>query len=223
MPAKNKIKTYQKNSFYHIYNRGVAKQSIFLNSQDYKVFLSYLKLYLSPPNTNELNKRLEQTKNWQEKDKINRLKNLKNFSKDVDLIAYCLMSNHFHLLIKQKPKLAIKEFMQSLGTKYSMYFNKKYNRVGSLFQGTYKAVMIKSDEQLLHLSRYIHLNPNPKGSNPFEYPYSSLSNYLGKINQIWIKPQEILKFFKQDHPGFSYKNFILEKENKANIQNFTLD
>ena len=152
MPARNIVKEYLPDSYYHIYNRGVEKRIIFQDEADYKVFLSYLKLYLSPPP--ELPKEIsDQYRAIAEKLQLN------NYCNEIKLSAFCLIPNHFHLLIKQNPVNGINRFMQSLCTKYSMYFNKKHKRIGKLFQGHYKAVLVKTEEQLLHLSRYIHLNP----------------------------------------------------------------
>jgi putative transposase len=213
MPAKNRIKIYQENGYYHLYNRGVAKQPIFLDDQDYKVFLSYLKEYLSPPLQGRTLKSYPSRKH-------------KNFSNEIDLLCYCLVKNHFHLLAKQQKEDGITRFVRSLITRYSMYFNNKNNRVGSVFQGRYKAVLVSSDEQLLHLTRYIHQNPDPTGPDPvgfLNYKYSSLPNYLGKFKQNWVKPQEVLKFFKQDHPTLSYQAFVTENQNKNLIQDITID
>ena len=150
MPTRHRIKTYVENSFYHIYNRGVEKRIIFQDDQDYRVFLYYLKLYLSPP---------ESVKSLQKKGQSfiikPRQRPLNNFYNEINLLAYCLMPNHFHLLLKQKPANGIEKFMRSFGTKYVQYFNKRYRRIGPLFQGTYKGVLIETDEQLLHLSRYL--------------------------------------------------------------------
>src|SRR3990170_2216093 len=100
MPAKNRIKEYSENSYYHIYNRGVEKRLIFLDQQDYGVFLSYLKEYLLPKNEKELFSRLSNpTLSPKEKDKILKLLRLNNFAGEITLLAYCLMPNHFHLLI----------------------------------------------------------------------------------------------------------------------------
>jgi putative transposase len=209
MPGKNIIKEYRSDSFYHIYNRGVNKGDIFLSKFDYQSFLSFLKIYLSPKNTKELQQSLEIAVGWQEKDKIIRLLRLNNFSQEISLLAYCLMPNHFHLLIKQSTSIAIQSFIRSLLSKYSMYFNFIHKRTGPLFEGRYKAVLVKSEEQLVHLSRYIHLNPKEKSST---WKYSSLPNYLGQINQIWVKSNEILSYFSEEKPGFSYKSFIDQKD-----------
>lgn len=160
MPAKNSLKIYTPGGYYHIYNRGVEKRSVFQDKQDYEVFLSYLKTYLLPKDENSLREKLsDPTIGCREKDKILRLIRLNNFADEITLLAYCLMPNHFHLLIKQRSNIAIDRFMNSLSTRYTMYFNRKNNRVGSLYQDVYKAVLVQSDEQLLYLTKYIHRNP----------------------------------------------------------------
>jgi putative transposase len=198
MPARNSVKQYLENSYYHIYNRGVAKQEIFRDKQDYSVFLSYLKTYLIPQ------------KNILPK------KRLKNYSKEITLLCYFLMPNHFHLLIKQKSQNAINQFMQSLCTKYTIYFNRKYKRIGPLFQGRYKAVLVETDEQLLHLSRYIHQNLTrsdlvTRSDLTLETDYSSRKNYIGSVKQEWVKTDEILSQFSTKNGINSYKAFMGEK------------
>src|SRR3989344_8907196 len=155
MPKKNSIKTYVKNGYYHIYNRGVEKRTIFEEDFDYKVFLNYLKEYLEPVNETKKRKTIFTLKGGSFQGVPHQPK---NYFQRIELIAFCLMPNHFHLLIKQNDQKVIEHFMRSLATRYSMYFNKKYKRVGKLFQGHYKAVLVSDDRQLLHLSRYIHLN-----------------------------------------------------------------
>lgn len=157
MPAKNSRKTYATNCYYHLYNRGVEKRTIFQDQQDYGVFLSYLKEYLLPKDEAELNKKLSDPDiSYQDKDKVLKKLRLNNFNQEITLLAYCLMPNHFHFFLKQKSMGAIDKFMNSLGTRYTMYFNRKYKRVGSLYQGVYKAVPITSDAQFVYLSKYIH-------------------------------------------------------------------
>lgn len=93
----------------------------------------------------------------------------KNYHGQIELLAYCLMPNHFHFLVKQTTDRAIAEFMQSLILKYVMYFNKKYKRVGSLFQGRYKTVLINDERQFVYITKYIHRNPIdilPAGPGP---------------------------------------------------------
>lgn len=203
MPAKNVVKIYKENSYYHIYNRGVAKNKIFLDDKDYKTFLFYLKFYL----TLELHDKDLQGRTL----KVPPSKIPNNFTDEIKLVAYCLMPNHYHFLIYQKRKDMIQHFMRSLGTKYSMYFNRRYERVGPLFQGKYKGVLVDSEEQFIYLSKYIHQNPIeilPAGSDLEGYKYSSYLNYLGVINQTWVKPRDILDLYTDNNKQISYKQFI---------------
>src|SRR3972149_7409859 len=154
MPAKNSIKQYVENGYYHIYNRGVEKRRIFEDEQDYAVFLSYLKTYLTPKDINLLQKELSEATDALKRASILRQIKLNNFSGEIKLLAYCLMPNHFHMLIKQSSSDSIDNFINSLNTRYVMYFNRKYKRIGPLFQGGYKAVLIETDEQLSYLSAY---------------------------------------------------------------------
>lgn len=141
------------------------------------------------------------------------------------------MPNHFHLLVKQNEnKDSLKEFMQSLLTRYSMYFNKKYERVGSLFQGKYKAIIVMDEMYLLHLSRYIHINPY-EFTNDLVNAYSSYGEYLGTRHSNWIDPSLILAYFenKKFLPEFkkviTYKSFVenYTKRNKKDLENITLE
>lgn len=197
MPKKNIVKEFKENTFYHLYNRGVAKLPIFLDEEDYKTFLGYLKIYLTSLQGLTL--------------KVAPSRKLKNFTEQVDLLSYCLIPNHFHLLVFQKNPNDISYFMKSLGVKYSMYFNRKYKRVGTIFQGAYKAVEVISENQLLYLSKYIHRNPT--GFDPVgwkEYKYSSYGNYLGLFKQVWVKTDLILSYFSKTNLNNSYKSFVEE-------------
>lgn len=190
MPAKNSIKIFIPNGYYHLYNRGVEKRTIFIDQQDYAVFLSYLRNYLDPTLGSDP----------------------KSLADKMQLIAFCLMPNHFHLLVKQNTIDGITKLMRSMCTKYVMYFNKKYNRVGTLFQGKYKGVLVDNDTYLLHLSRYIHLNPS-LGSDPKNYQYSSYRIFLEDTRSSWVKTEEILSFFKRarkigSKDYLSYQSFI---------------
>ena len=83
----------------------------------------------------------------------------KNHAEEIDLLAYCLMPNHFHLLVYQEKINSMNHFLRSVATKYAMFFNRKYDRTGHLFEGIYKAVLVETEEQLIYLSKYIHRNP----------------------------------------------------------------
>ena len=223
MPGKNVLKVYLENSYYHLYNRGVEKRKIFQGEQDYAVFLSYLKNYLLPKDEKNLRQLLSVPNiSYREKDNLLQLLHLNNFADQVTLIAYCLMPNHFHLLLKQNSKIAIDRFMRSLCTRYTMFFNKKYKRVGPLCQSVYKAVPVESDEQLLYLTSYIHRNPLSETDNLFSQP-SSLAEYLGQRNTSWLHPEEILKFFSKSNPNISYDTFVRQSEDLSSVSKLLLD
>lgn len=226
MPSKNTYKIYAENTYYHIYNRGVEKRKIFKDEQDYKVFLNYLKEYLSPPHDRN---DFKTTFNLQGQTFKGVRRLPKNYHKEIELTAFCLMPNHFHLLIKQVNKNSMQRFMQSLITRYSMYFNKRYDRVGTLFQGRYKAALITGESYLLHLSRYIHLNPS-EHTTDLEGWYSSYSNYLGKKAADWLKSDLILSFFDQAKLPFlektnTYKDFVekYKKDSQRILGKLTLE
>lgn len=158
-----------------------------MDEQDCSMFLYYTKIYLSP--IEELKEQALLIP------RLNRFLQL-NLSKEINLLSFSLMPNHFHLEVVQFTRDGMIKFMRRLTTSYVMYFNKKYKRVGGLFQNRYKAVLIENDEFLLHLSRYIHSNPM-KTNLPIDFTkFSSYPYYLGQKNASWIKPQEILGYFK---------------------------
>lgn len=217
MPPKNSLKTYVDDGYYHIYNRGVAKSTIFEDRDDYVAFLADLKFYLSPIPKHFKGSTLKVSQD----DKTYIYfpsQQPKNHNGKIDLVAYCLMPNHFHLCIRQTDKMSMTAFMRSLSTKYSMYFNKKYERVGPLFQGIYKAVLIHDEQQFLYLTKYIHRNPlDLMMSNREElssYPYSSYRNYLGIIHQDWIHVENVLTYFSKSNPRTNYENFVEGSESE---------
>ncbi|OIP57556.1 MAG: hypothetical protein COX79_01945 [Candidatus Levybacteria bacterium CG_4_10_14_0_2_um_filter_36_16] len=201
MPSKNIIKSYVEGGYYHIYNRGVEKRQIFLDNQDCVVFQRYLKLYLGEP---------EEIKKIQ----IPRLQNFlkHNMHDEFTLLAFSLMPNHIHLEIKQKNADSMIKFMKRLTTSYVMYFNRKYKRVGALFQNAYKATLIENDSYLLHLSRYIHLNPTKIKHKEIDFEdFSSLPYYLGTKSASWLDTNEILSYFRGLNikgKGTTYKEFV---------------
>lgn len=228
MPGGNARKQYAEDSYYHIYNRGVEKRLIFQDTQDYYVFLSYLKDYLIPKDEKGLRDKLaDPNTSYKERDKIIKLLRLNNFAKEITLLAFCLMPNHFHFQIKQNGENSIDKFMNSLGTRYSMYFNRKYKRVGPLYQGVYKAVLITTDEQLLELSRYIHKQAlalqGQAWERGMEEQPSSYLDYIGKRKAHWVHPEEILGFFSKTNPKLSYEAFVKEEDDVETIYKLILE
>src|SRR6185369_10812254 len=123
---------------------------------------------------------------------------------DLELNAYCLMPNHFHLLCYQYSVDGVTKLMRGTCTAYTMYFNKKYKRRGPLFENSYRAVPILRNEQLQHISRYVHLNHKDFR----RWPYSSLGDYLNSARP-WVSPLRILELFDNTK---QYHDFVLDYE-----------
>lgn len=184
--------------YYHIFNRGVNKLPIFIGVQDYKRFIKSMLYYqlAGPKPSFSLFSPLSQ-----ELDKDNKI---------IEVNCYCLMPNHFHFLLKQTKDGGISEFLRKFSNSYTKYFNTKHNRVGPILQGEFKAVLIESNEQLLHLSRYIHLNPFVSGQtkNLDEYIWSSYLEYVGLSDKEVCLKDIILDQFKLPQ---DYKQFVLDQ------------
>lgn len=186
------------NEYYHLYNRGNSKQNIFLNKEDYVHFVKLLYLCNS---TRSITLR-DITMNTYDFDREETL---------VNIGAYCLMPNHFHLLVKEKTEKGISKFMQKISTAYSMYFNQKYIRTGGLFEGKFKSQHAGKDRYLKYLFSYIHLNPikliepkwREKGIKNIKnavkylrtYHYSSYLDYLNE-DRLRLKILDKNKFPK---------------------------
>lgn len=175
MPSRNTIKVDSANTYYHVYARGNRKEPIFLDDADYAYFIKLFDRYLSK----------EQRKN-----KLGYT--YPTYSKKIELLAYCLMQNHFHLLIYQCEQGAMTGFMRGLMTSYSLYYNLKYKRTGHVFESNYKASKIDQQNYLEHISRYIHLNPRYWK----RFPYSSLQYYFEKSQPDWLLPAKITSLFR---------------------------
>lgn len=121
------------------------------------------------------------------------------------------------------------KLMQSLLTKYVIYFNKKYTRVGGLFQSTYKTVRIRNEEQFTYITKYIHRNPLPSFPTRLhleglkDYKYSSYGNYLGLFNQVWVKMDDILYHFSKTGFKNSYQEFVEESGDIARVYDEMID
>jgi len=185
-------KEHGKDCFYHIYNRGNTKSEIFIDDEDYSFFLHKLRQNLFP--SQFINKNI-----------LLRSQPLPDNA--FSLISYCLMPNHFHLLLKQNSEISPSRLMLKLCTSYSMYFNKKYDRVGHLFQDQFKQVLVNQDNHFKWLIAYIHQNPKiGRLVNDLEkYKWSSYSDYI-KTNESLLCDQSIVQeSFKS---GDDFKRFV---------------
>lgn len=188
MPSRNVLKVDIPQSFYHIYARGASRQSIFREPSDHFVFIELFRRYLSD----------EEIKDSAGIPYV-------KLDDDIELLCYCLMSNHFYLLVYQIHEHAMQRLMRGVMTAYSRYFNKKYQRSGSLFESRYKASLVSNDTYLMHISRYIHLNPRQWQT----YPYSSLKNYMAECDDDWLREGRILELFTNHQ---AYTEFISDYE-----------
>ncbi|OHA60992.1 MAG: hypothetical protein A2556_02220 [Candidatus Vogelbacteria bacterium RIFOXYD2_FULL_44_9] len=180
--------SFEEGEMYHLYNRGANKQPIFVNDHDR--FRLLILLYCCN-GTKEFHISNHKSLSLEEYFLIDRGEPI------VEILAYCLMPNHFHLLVKEITKGGISLFMQKVLTGYGMYYNAKHSRTGPLFEGRFKAQHVDSDEYLEYLLAYIHLNPiktkdeeswsgkkivDPVLAKEFlsNYRFSSYPNFLGK-------------------------------------------
>lgn len=194
MPSRNVIRQDASDSYYHVYARGASKAKIFLEPVDKSYFLRLFERYLS--------KEIAKNKQGFVYPKYN---------KQIKLLCFCLMDNHFHLLIYQGEQYSLSTFMKSLLLSYSMYFNLKYKRSGSLFESRFKSVLIDTDTYLLHISRYIHLNPQ----NWKRFPFSSLQYYSSKTGPNWLCTEKILALFQNRS---EYLEFVEDYEENKQIR-----
>lgn len=186
-------KQFGQGGYYHIYNRGNNKQDIFLDEEDRKCFLFRIREALYPEYASGRRKPLP----------------IGSFT----LLTYCLMPNHFHLLIRQNLLTPVSEFIKKLCTGYSKYFNKKHDRVGHLFQDQFKAILIPNDSYLMWVSAYIHQNPKVAGlvEKAEEYSWSSYKDYIGLRNGTLCERDFILGMFKDAN---DYKLFVEDSYEK---------
>lgn len=201
--------------YYHIFNRGVDGRLIFQTRLEYKQLLSTIDYY----QYSNLPFRHSRFKELALADRLSLMYELDcNNEKRVEITCFCLMPNHFHLLLHQLTDNGVSEFMQQVQDSYTKYFNLKNNRTGVLFSGNFKSVLVESDIQLLHLSRYIHLNPYSSGivstvEDVFTYPWSSLNEYMNNSRENITNNKIILDQF--NYKIEKYMEFIV---NRADYQ-----
>ncbi len=171
----------------HVFNRGNNKDKIFFDEQDYKAFLFRLGLALGYDEKELRNEELLSLPN-------SRIRITDTNKNDFRLHAFCLMPNHFHLLIEQTGNNSISKIISKVCTSYAKYINKKYGRVGHVFQDQYKAVQIEDNEQLMWVSAYIHMNPvkDDLSRHPSKYIWSSYNDYVGN-RKLPITYTDLLK------------------------------
>jgi len=199
---------------YHIFNRGVEKRDIFMNDGDYLRFVHNLYEFNNEEQVSNLNYYINSKNGGIEKRYMKRDTGPRKLL--VEVLVFTLMPNHYHLLLRQTRDNGIVKFMQKLGTGYTNYFNKKYDRVGSLLQGRFKAAMVNSNEHFIHLPFYIHTNPldlNYRSSTSIEflegYRWSSFPDYIGKRNFPFVTERNFILDTFGGHE--KYREYTMER------------
>lgn len=192
---------------YHVFNRGINHQPTFTDAFEYKRAIAVIDYYrfANPPLKFSVLLKLSQENRTQI------LTDMKtDYSKLIEILSFCLMPNHFHFLLKQVQDNGISKFLSNFQNSYTRYFNTKNERDGAMFLGQFKAVLVETDEQLMHVSRYIHLNPTTSYvvkdfDSLLNYPWSSLPEYLNNkpkiceistIMEIFGKPANYERFLE---------------------------
>lgn len=165
--------------YLHIYNRGIDRRAIFREPADYFYMMTLFDRYLTE------NRKFDSYS-----------REYPNYSRRLSLLSFCLMPNHLHLEIEMRDPLAAQKFMQSLKTAYAKYYNRKYKNSGYVFESRYHRRLLNAEADILHLSRYVHLNPLALSPDYESYPYSSLHNYLNSDAPAWLKTEPILSYFE---------------------------
>lgn len=202
---------FENETVYHVFNRGVEKRVTFLEKKDYHRFLETVAYY-------QFDQALPFSRYFDlaSKNKLEgqQVSGLKTVGKRISILAYCLMTNHFHFLMKQEKEEGLSTFISDVCDSYTRFFNIKYERLGNLFQGTFKAKSVRDESSLLQVSRYIHLNPiisskSFRRNNLASYPYSSYSKWLTLNDDALVSVKEVTRFLKL--VGKDYRDFVESK------------
>ena len=211
------------NSYYHICNRSNDQKPIFSEGKDYARFLFFILYYQAPIPFYNLGR---QTSYFLKHSAFTITPEITEkiiTQRKVVLNSFAIMPNHFHLLIQEKVEMGVSQYTQRVQTGYAKYYNAKYKKQGHLFQGSFRAVPVKTDEQLLYLSAYIHRNPrdlNEWKNKESKYPWSSYQDYIHNRWGELLKPEVILQQFSNSK---SYRNFVETSTAKLKEGEFSVE
>lgn len=212
-----------KDHYYHIFSRSISKYVIFNSPQEYSRMIEALKLYRFTEFSHSFSKFISLDPSTQ-KAVTSNLDN--NSPVLIEIVAYCLMPTHIHLLLKQIADNGISQYMAKVLNSYTRYFNIKHRRIGPLWAGRFKSVLVSDDEQLLHLTRYIHLNPTSASvaESPGDWKFSSYIEYTdpdGKKETI-CSYDNLFDFTPKE-----YQKFVLDQKSYqqelSHIKHFLID
>ena len=199
----------QTEHYYHIYNRGVEKINIFKDKYDY---IRFLRSMIGFNTIKPIGSLFLQDKLKEEKSAIRGETSLKEVSPLAEIVCYCLIPNHEHMILKQLVDNGISKFMHKLNGGYTMYFNKKYKRNGSLFQGVFKSAHIKSEEKLWQLSCYVNCNYEiHKLGKAENWTWSSYLDFIGRRQGQLINKKIILNEFKDIDEYIKYSKVVIKE------------
>ena len=220
MPSIYYQRIFVPGSYYHIYNRGAHQQKLFLDEKDYQTFTEILGYYLTYPQGIAQSILHRKPKDY-------KVTNLVKKSPSCSLIAYCLMPNHFHFMIRQEDnELTISDLMRRVCIGYSMYYNDRHHHSGTIFQGRYKNILVENEYQWIYLSKYIHRNPiHLQSYEPcklHDYKYSSYLSYVNEINNPWLDKKTLLDRYHKN-PKLEYQKFVEDGGDIGNIERVTID
>ena len=208
--------------YYHIYNRGVEKRNIFLNDADRWRFLTLLLVLQGKTTIPQIGRTVSLVKHlvFDKTSFTEEYEILKDalVNRTIKLVCFCLMPNHFHLILQQIEDAGISNFMQRLGDAYTKYFNIKYERSGHLFGGVFQSRLIDQNEYLTYISAYIHLNPRELKKwckKEYQYPWSSFQDY--DMQNRWGAFLETSVIMNQFQKG-EYQKFVTKSDIKNTVE-----
>ena len=187
--------------FYHIMTKSIAGYQIFRFDSDYERMLEIMQYY-AYENTPV---RFSYYHKFKDNKRSKNIPDFSNSDKLINIAAYCFMPTHIHLLLIPLKENSISIYIRNMLNSYTRYFNTRNNRKGPLWQGRFKSVPIENDEQLIHLTRYIHLNPTSSGivDKPEDWEYSSYGEYIGKSGRHLCNFKDYININPE-----SYKEFV---------------
>lgn len=197
------------NEIYHIFNRSVGKESIFSNQRNLQHSLELIDYYRFPQAV-----RFSQYQILTKDFKKAYENNFRKQQHLVEIYSYAIMPNHYHFLLKQLQEDGIKTFIRILQNSFAKYFNIKNDRHGAVFQSTFKAKRVETDEEFVHVSRYIHLNPVTSFLIDFKnlslYPWTSFPLYVKGLSNTFVNINQITNMFKNRE---KYIQFVADQAN----------
>lgn len=206
-----RVRAIAPNEYYHVFNRGAFRANTFREKDDWARFLFLILYSQSPitfPRISRVVRGADMTEGFPVDLEIQEKIQTERF---IELVAFCVMPNHFHLLLRENEENGISRYMQRVQLAYTNYFNEKHATSGHVFEGRYKTVHVKDDEQLMHLSAYIHRNPRElrawKGKEG-QYPWSSLQDYTGANRWGGLLATDIIASRFAGTPDSNYADFV---------------